>query len=87
MKKRVGKYIEITRAKHLAGHKIRLEFNDGEVRVVDFGPFLRRTRHPDLTKYRHATKFKRFHLHHGDLMWGDFEMIFPIADLHKGEIG
>ena len=26
------------------------------------------------------------HLHYGDLMWGDFEMIFPIADLHRGEI-
>jgi hypothetical protein len=25
-------------------------------------------------------------LDYGDLMWGDYEMIFPIADLYRGEI-
>ena len=79
-------YPEITAAKYLSGYKIRLTFSDGAAHVVDFEPFLRKACHPDLTQYRQLRTFKKFHLHHGDLMWGDFEMIFPIADLHSGKV-
>ena len=34
------KYISVNRAEYVSGHKIRLTFNDGTVRVVNFGPFL-----------------------------------------------
>jgi len=30
--------------------------------------------------------FKTFRVENGDLIWGAFQMIFPIADLYKGEI-
>jgi hypothetical protein len=79
-------YLEITEAKYVAGYKLRLLFNDGTKRVMDFEPFLRKAMNPDITKYRQLRNFKKFHLHYGDLMWGDFEMIFPITDLHRGEI-
>lgn len=86
MRTRTTSYLEITEAKYVSAYKIRLTFNDGEVQVVDFEPFLRKACNPDITQYRQLRKFKQFHLHHGDLMWGDFEMIFPIADLYKGGI-
>jgi hypothetical protein len=86
MKARTTKYLEIVQAEYLSGYKIRLAFNDGMVRVMDFEPFLRRAMNPDITKYRQLRNFKKFHLHYGDLMWGDFEMIFPITDLHSGDI-
>src|SRR5688572_10787953 len=86
MKTRTTKYLEITEAEYVSGYKIRLTFNDGMVRVVDFEPFLRRAQNPDLTQYRQLRKFKSFHLHYGDLMWGDYEMIFPIMDLYHGDI-
>jgi hypothetical protein len=38
------------------------------------------------TQYRILKKFKSFHIENGDLMWGDYEMIFPITDLHRGEV-
>ena len=79
-------YLEITEARHLAEYRILLVFNDGTQRVVDFGPFLRKAKNPETTAYRSLGKFKSFRLHDGDLMWGDYEMIFPIADLHCGEI-
>lgn len=79
-------YLEITEAKYVSGYKIRLTFNDGTVRVMDFEPFLRKARHPDITQYRQMRKFKSFRLDYGDLMWGDYEMIFPITDLHRGAI-
>ena len=80
------KYLRITNAEYLSGYKILLTFNDGLVRVMDFEPFLRKAMNPDITKYRQLRNFKKFHLHYGDLVWGDYEMIFPIADLHRGEI-
>jgi hypothetical protein len=86
MKAHATEYLEITEAKHIGGHRISLQFNDGTNRVMDFGPFLRKPRNPEITAYRNIKKFKSFHLHYGNLMWGDYEMIFPIADLHRGEI-
>jgi hypothetical protein len=80
------KYLEIVEAKYVSDYKLRLVFSDETVRVFDFEPFLRKAMNPDTTKYRQLRNFKKFHLHYGDLMWGDFEMIFPIADLHRGKI-
>ena len=86
MKTTAIQYLEIAEAKYVSGYKVRLVFNDGTERVMDFEPFLRRAQNPDLTQYRQLRKFKSFHLHYGNLMWGDYEMIFPITDLHAGII-
>jgi hypothetical protein len=86
MKTRRVKYLEIVQAEYASGHKIHLTFSDGMVRVIDFEPFLRKALNPDITKYRQLRNFKKFHLHHGDLMWGDFDMIFPLNDLYDGTI-
>jgi hypothetical protein len=80
------KYLRIVGAEYVSGYKIRLTFNDGLVRIMNFEPFLRKAMNPDTTKYRQLRNFKKFHLSCGDLMWGDYEMIFPIDDLHRGEI-
>lgn len=84
--KTTAEYLEIAEAKHVSGYKLRLAFNDGTSRVMDFEPFLRRAQNPDLTQYRQLRKFKNFHLHYGNLMWGDYEMMFPIVDLYRGDI-
>jgi len=86
MKSPTKNYLEITEANYISGYKVRLTFNDGLVRVMDFEPFLRKARNPDIMQYRQMRKFKSFRLDYGDLMWGDYEMIFPMADLYRGEI-
>lgn len=86
MKRQMTNYLEITEAEYVSGYKIRLKFNDDTSRIMDFEPFLRKAINPDLAQYRHLKKFKQFRLHYGDLMWGDYEMIFPIMDLHRGEL-
>jgi len=86
MKATATDYVEITEAKYLSGYRIRLSFNDGVVREVDFGPFLAKARNPDTTDYQDPKKFKKFRIQDGDLVWGDFQMIFPIMDLHRGKI-
>ncbi|HXR08052.1 MAG TPA: DUF2442 domain-containing protein [Candidatus Acidoferrum sp.] len=79
-------YLGITEAEYVSGYKIRLTFNDGTMRVTDFAPFLQKAQNPMFTKYRRVKQFKSCRIEHGNLMWGDFEMIFPIEDLHRGEI-
>jgi hypothetical protein len=79
-------YLRVKQAKYLPRHRVDISFNDGTHRVVDFGPFLKQARNPMFTKYRRAKEFRAFHVQDGDLMWGDFEMIFPITDLHQGKI-
>ncbi len=86
MKTAAPTYLEVTQAEYVSGYKVRVTFNDGTAQEVDFEPFLRKARNPDLTQYRQLRKFKNFRLHYGDLMWGDYEMIFPITDLHAGVI-
>jgi hypothetical protein len=79
-------YIRIKEARYVPRYKVSLKFNDGKRRVVDFAPFLKKATNPMFTQYRAMTKFKSFRIESGDLMWGDFEMIFPITDLHRGKI-
>ncbi len=86
MKRKTTNFLEIAEAKYVSGYKIRLTFNDDTNRVIDFESFLRKAGNPDLMRYRQLRKFKQFHLHYGNLMWGDYEMIFPIADLYRGEV-
>jgi hypothetical protein len=86
MKTQPKQYLEITEATYVSGYKICLVFNDGTEQIVDFGPFLRKATNPHTTQYRQMRKFKSFRLDYGDLMWGDFEMIFPLEDLYRGEI-
>ena len=86
MKAIAPQFLEVTEAIYVSGYKLLLTFNDGAVRVVDFGPFLAKARNPDTTDYRDLKKFKRFHIQDGDLMWGDYQMIFPIMDLYRGNI-
>ena len=73
-------------AKYVPRYRVDVTFNDGTHRVVDFGPFLKQARNPMFTKYRGLREFQSFHIQDGDLMWGDFEMIFPIMDLYQGNI-
>ena len=86
MKTAATEHLEIMDAEYVSDYRIRLRFNDGTLRVVDFGPFLARARNPDTTDYRDLQRFKSYRIQDGDLVWGDFQMIFPIMDLYKGEI-
>ena len=86
MKEITTQYLEIVEVKYVSGYKLLLTFNDSAVRVVDFGPFLEKARNPDTTDYRDLKKFKSFRVEGGDLIWGDYQMIFPIMDLYRGNI-
>jgi len=79
-------YINVTTAEYLDGYRLRITFDDGVVRVVDFEPFLSKSHHPAIRRYLDKRRFKDFTIDHGHLFWNDYDLIFPIADLYAGEI-
>lgn len=81
------KLIRICSAKYLTDYAIRLTFNDGKEKLVDFKPFLSKALHPSIKKYLNEKMFSNFSLTDGNLNWNDYDMIFPIDELYKGEIG
>ena len=78
--------LKIDSAKYLSDYAIRLRFNDGTERVVDFKSFLTNSLHPSIKKYLDEKKFSNFNLIDGNLNWNDYDLIFPIWDLYKGKI-
>ncbi|MBZ0203982.1 MAG: DUF2442 domain-containing protein [Ignavibacteria bacterium] len=78
--------LEIKSAQYIKDYQIRLVFNDGKNRVMDFGDFLNSSLNPMTRKYLKKPEFRNFEIRYGDLIWGDYEMCFPIWDLHEGKI-
>ena len=76
--------IEINSAVYIGDYSIRIIFNDGVCKLVDFKSFLETSSHPSIKKYLVETKFQQFIILDGNLNWNDYDLIFPIADLHKG---
>ena len=74
-------------AAELAGdYRLRLTFDDGMEQVVDCKPFLAHSRHPDIRVYLDPAMFSTFRIEYGDLVWGDYDLCFPIIDLYRNQL-
>jgi hypothetical protein len=78
--------IEINSAIYIGDYSIRIFFNDGVCKLVDFKSFLENSSHSSIKKYLDESKFKEFLIVDGNLNWNDYDLIFPIADLYTGVI-
>jgi hypothetical protein len=78
--------INIVSAEHLGDYRIRLGFDDGTEQTVDFQPFLSHARHPDIRAWLDPARFTAFRLEYGELVWGDYELCFPVIDLYRNQI-
>lgn len=76
----------IVSARRISGYLLEITFDDGQVRAVDFEGFLRGAAHPEISRYLDMDRFASFEIRHGNLVWGDYEMCFPIADLYAGDV-
>lgn len=78
--------IEIRNANYIGDYAIRLKFNDGTERLVDFKSFLNKSQHPSIKKYLKENLFSQFQIIDGNLNWNDYDLIFPVWDLYNGRI-
>jgi uncharacterized protein DUF2442 len=78
--------IEIVSAEQTSDYKLNLYFSDGMDRIIDFEPFLRGSRNPMIRAYLEPEKFASFRLEYGDLVWDDYDLCFPIADLYENRV-
>jgi Protein of unknown function (DUF2442) len=76
----------IQTAELMTDYKLQLHFSDGFAQTVDFQSFLNQSQHPSIRAYLQPAKFQSFRIKHGDLVWGDWDLCFPIADLYSGRI-
>jgi len=78
--------INIISAIQTGEYRIRLVFDGNTVQEVDFKPFLTRSHHPDIRAYLEPDRFAGFRVEYGELVWGDYELCFPIIDLYRNTI-
>ena len=78
--------VTLTHAEHVSGYAIKVRFSDGAERVIDFESFLKQSTNPHIRKYLAIEKFTGFQIKNGDLVWNDYDLCFPIADLYEGRI-
>ena len=81
------KKLHITNAEYIEELTLKLLFSDGTSQTVDFKPFILAHPHPQYNRYIEPKNFKKFTIEHGNVVWGkNWDMIFPIEQLHKGLI-
>lgn len=74
-------------AAELAGEcQLKLTFDDGNRQLVDFRPFLLHSVHPDIRAYLDPQRFSGFSVQYGELVWGDYDLCFPVLDLYLNNI-
>ncbi len=81
-----GAVIDIVHAEQVSDYRLKLYFSDGAERIIDFEPFLRGSRNPMIRAYLDPEKFANFKLEYGELVWDDYGLCFPIADLYENGI-
>ncbi len=78
--------LEIIDVTYLGGYRLEIIFQDGKRQYIDFEPFLRNAKNPDIRDYLDTEKFTSYRIEYGDLVWGDLELCFPIMDIYEGQI-
>jgi hypothetical protein len=78
--------INIVTAEPAGEYRLHLTFDDGMKQTVDFKPFLTQAHHPDIRAYLDPGRFSAFRIEYGELVWGDYDLCFPIIDLYRNQL-
>lgn len=81
-----GTETSITDVTPSGGYRLKITFSDGHVSDVDFEPFLRESKHPDILKFLDRERFDTYRIEWGNLIWGDYELCFPLESLYEGRL-
>lgn len=84
---KIMKTLYIEKAKAVGNLSVLLYFNDNTQQVVDIGDYIMKHPHPQYNKYLNPKSFAKFKIENGNIVWGkDWDLIFPIEQLHQGRI-
>ena len=64
--------------KDIAGRK----FNSNTTPLIAFNHAL----HPDIRAWLDPARFATFRIEYGELVWGDYDLCFPVIDLYRNQI-
>ena len=78
--------INIISATQTGEYLIRIRFDDQSEQEVNFKPFLAQSNHPDIRAYLDPVRFAAFRIEYGELVWGDYDLCFPLIDLYSNQI-
>ncbi len=78
--------VDVVPATPAGEYRLALRFDDGTEQVVDFGAFLRASRHPGIRAWLDPARFASCRIQDGELVWGDHDLCFPVADLYLNRI-
>jgi len=80
------KRVYIEDAKYLNDLSVRLHFNDGTERDINFAHFLKTRPHPQHNKYIKYSNFKKFRIENGNIVWGrNWDLVFDVWNLYQGK--
>ena len=78
--------INIVDAQQTGAYCLRLLFDDKSAKDVNFEPFLVHSHHPGIRAFLEPERFASFKVQYGELVWGDYELCFPIMDLYHNTL-
>ncbi|MEW5789497.1 MAG: DUF2442 domain-containing protein [Pseudomonadota bacterium] len=78
--------INVVAAEVVGELKLRVQFDDGTEQTIDFKTFLSTALHPDIRAWSFPERFAEYRIEHGELVWGDYELCFPVMDLYRNRI-
>lgn len=77
--------MKVTSAKYIDEYNVELIFDDKKINVINFLPVIKSN--PTCKKYLDVTKFKKFKLDQGNIVWGkNWDMIFTIESLYNNTL-
>ena len=78
--------IQIISATQTGDYTLRIAFDDGTTQEVDFQASISNALQPDIRAYLKPQRFAAFRIEYGELVWGDYDLCFPIIDLYKNQL-
>lgn len=80
------KFPKVIAAQYIGDFAIRIRFDDGHEKLVDFKSFIFGSSNPDMEKFQSESYFQGFEIDRGNINWYEHEMIFPLKSLYEGKL-
>jgi Protein of unknown function (DUF2442) len=77
----------VTNATYIKDFKVKIDFADGKISLVDFEDYIKSIKVGYLKKYQIPQNFQNFMIQNGNIVWGeDWDLIFPRDQLYEEKI-